>query len=67
MDGKGRWVDNVCIERFRRSLKWEETYLKRYENVSELQSGVSDYMTFYNEERKHSALSYKNLAEVYFG
>ncbi|MDR3234166.1 MAG: integrase core domain-containing protein [Planctomycetaceae bacterium] len=67
-NGKGRWVDNVCIERFWRSLKWEETYLKRYESVNELRSGVSNYRTFYNdEERQHSALSYRKPKDVYFG
>jgi putative transposase len=67
MDGKGRWVDNVFIERFWRTLKWEETYLKRYSDVREMVAGLEAYMTFYNQERTHSSLSYKKPAEVYFG
>lgn len=66
MDGKGRWLDNVFIERFWRTLKWEETYLKRYSDVDEMISGLESYMKFYNEERTHSSLSYQKPAEVYF-
>jgi putative transposase len=66
MDGKGRWVDNVMMERFWWSLKYEDAYLKRYNNVIELQEGIADYMKFYNEQRIHSSLSYQKPIEVYF-
>jgi putative transposase len=67
MDGKGRWVDNVLIERFWRTLKYEDIHLKRYETVPELMSGVNEFMNWYNNDRIHSSLSYKKPAEVYFG
>jgi putative transposase len=66
MDGKGRWVDNVIRERFWWSLKYEDVYLKRYDNVTELQEGIADYMKFYKEQRIHSSLSYQKPIEVYF-
>jgi putative transposase len=59
MDGKGRWVGNVIMERFWWSLKYEDAYLKRYDNVTELHEGIADYMKFYNEQRIHSSLSYE--------
>jgi putative transposase len=65
MDGKGRWVDNVMMERFWWSLKYEDAYLKRYDDVTELQAGIADYMKFYNEQRIHASLSYKKPIEVY--
>jgi putative transposase len=65
MDGKGRWVDNVFIERFWWTLKYEDAYLKRYDNVAELHEGIADYMKFYNEQRIHLSLSYKKPIEVY--
>jgi putative transposase len=67
MDGKGRWVDNVYIECFWWSLKYEDAYLKRYETVPELYDGVAEYMQFYNEERKHSSLAGGTPSEIYFG
>jgi putative transposase len=67
MDGKGRWVDNVLIERFWWTLKYEDIHLKRYETVSELMSGVNEFMNWYNNDRIHSSLSYKTPSEVYFG
>jgi putative transposase len=66
MDGKGRWIDNVIMERFWWSLKYEDAYLKRYDNVTKLHESIVDYMTFYNEQRIHSRLSYKKPIEVYF-
>jgi putative transposase len=65
MDGKGRWVDNVMMERFWWSLKYEDAYWKRYDDVTELQAGIADYMKFYKEQRIHSSLSYKKPIEVY--
>jgi putative transposase len=66
MDGRGRWVDNVMMERFWWSLKYEDAYLKRYDNVTELHEGIVDYMKFYKKQRIHSSLSYKKPIEVYF-
>jgi putative transposase len=67
MDGKGRWVDNVFIERFWRTLKYEDVHLKCYEKVIDLSSGLSDFICWYNKERIHSYLSYQKTAEVYWG
>jgi putative transposase len=67
MDGKRRWVDNIFIERFWRTLKWEETYLKLYSTIGEMVAGLESYIKFYNEGRTYSSLSYKKPAEVYWG
>jgi putative transposase len=67
MDGKGRWIDNVFIERLWRSLKYEEVYLKAYENVAEAIRGIGDYLDFYNEQRPHQALARLTPNEVYAG
>lgn len=66
MDGKGRWMDNVFIERLWRSLKYEEVYLKAYETVAEARSGIGIWITFYNHERTHQALDRKTPEQVYF-
>ena len=58
MDGKGRWMDNVFIERLWRSLKYEKIRLWSYNTVSELRTHIDDWMTFYNHRRKHQALDY---------
>ena len=65
MDGKGRWVDNVFVERLWRSLKYEEIYPKCYDTVFEAKAGIAAYITFYNNERLHQALDYKTPSEVY--
>jgi putative transposase len=65
MDGKGRCLDNVFVERLWRSVKYEDIYLKRYEVVPQLQAGLKDYFPFYNHSRPHQALDYKTPAEVY--
>jgi putative transposase len=65
MDGKGRWIDNVFIERLWRSLKYEEVYLKAYENVADAIRGIGDYFDLYNEERPHQALARLTPNEVY--
>ena len=57
MDGKGRWLDNVFIERLWRSLKYEEVYLKAYENVAEARKGIGDWIEYYNSERRHQSLN----------
>ena len=67
MDGKGRWIDNVFIERLWRSVKYENVYLRAYENGTELRRGLRDYFAFYNAERSHQALEYQTPDEVYYG
>jgi putative transposase len=66
MDGKGRCLDNIYIERFWRSFKYEDFHLNDYQSVPELRKGVKTYMEFYNHRRWHQALDYKTPAEVYF-
>ena len=65
MDGKGRCLDNVFVERLWRSVKQEEIHLKRPEHVPELVMGLEAYFPFYNTERPHQALDYRTPAEVY--
>jgi putative transposase len=65
MDGKGRCLDNVFVERLWRSVKQEEIYLKLHERVPELEAGLEAYFSFYNDERPHQALEYRTPAEVY--
>lgn len=67
MDGRGRVYDNIFVERFWRSVKYEEVYLHDYETVPEARRRLSDYFAFYNEERPHEALGYRTPHEVYFG
>lgn len=66
MDGKGRWIDNVFIERLWRSVKYEDVYLRSYENGRELQAGLTRYFDFYNRERIHQSHEYKTPDEIYF-
>ncbi len=65
MDGKGRWVDNVMIERLWRSLKYEEVYLKAYNSIREAEREIGNYFVFYNEERIHQSLEKQTPDEVY--
>jgi putative transposase len=65
MDGRGRCLDNVFVERLWRSVKYENVYLWRYETVLELTKGLSHYFGFYNEARHHQSLAYRTPAEVY--
>lgn len=65
MDGKARWVDNVIIERWFRSLKTEEIYISCYDSPRELRAGVKEYIRKYNFERPHSSLSDERPATVY--
>ena len=67
MDGKGRWVDNVFVERLWRSLKYEEVYLKAYETVAEARLGIGNYFRFYNCERRHQSLDRQTPDQVYEG
>jgi len=65
MDGQGRWRDNIYVERLWRSLKYEDIYMKAYENVRDLKSGVSRYFRFYNNRRFHQALDYLTPDQMY--
>jgi putative transposase len=65
MDGRGRYLDNILIERLWRSLKYEEVYLKDYERVTEACEGIGRYFRFYNYERLHSSLDYRMPASIY--
>jgi transposase InsO family protein len=65
MDGKGRYNDNIFVERLWRSIKYEEVYLKAYENGTEARAGIGAYLNFYNQERPHQALGYRALGAVF--
>ena len=66
MDGKGRWTDNVFIERLWRSLKYEEIYLHAYDSIPEARHGICRWMDFYNHKRKHQALEKRTPDTVYY-
>jgi len=66
MDGKGRWMDNVFVERLWRSVKYEEVYLHAYPDVAEAKRGIGRYLDFFNDERPHQALGYSTPSEIYF-
>ena len=66
MDGKGRATDNICIERFWRSIKYEEIYLNEFKNIKSLNRAIEKYMNSYNKKRSHSAIGYKTPNEVYY-
>jgi putative transposase len=65
MDGKGRCIDNIHIERFWRSLKYEEVYLRSYRSIKEAKESLGSYIQFYNEERPHQSLGYKTPNEMH--
>jgi putative transposase len=65
MDGKGRALDNIFCERLWRSVKYEDVYLKQYDTVPALFTGLTHYFTFYNQERPHQSLAYQTPATVY--
>ena len=67
MDGRGRYQDNILVERLWRTVKYEEVYLKAYANGLEARKGLREYFRFYNERRPHQALGYRTPAEVYHG
>jgi len=67
MDGRGRALDNVFIERLWRTVKYEDIYLKDYETAAELHAGLTEYFSFYVSERPHSSLGHKTPEEAYFG
>ena len=65
MDGKGRWVDNVFVERLWRSVKYEEIYLHAHETVREVKTALRHYFEFYNARRPHQSLAYRTPDEMY--
>jgi putative transposase len=66
MDGKGAWRDNVFVERFWRSVKYEEVYLRAYDDVPEARASLGRYLDFYNRRRPHSALDRRTPDQAYF-
>lgn len=66
MDGRGRCMDNIFTERLWRTVKYEDILLKSYRNLEEARSGLGEYFTFYNTERKHQSLEYRTPAQIYF-
>lgn len=64
-DGRGRALDNVFVERLWRSVKYEDIYIKDYERVTDLESGLTAYFRFYDEDRPHQSLDYQTPGEVY--
>jgi putative transposase len=66
MDGKGRWVDNVFVERLWWSVKYEDIYLHAYETVREVRAALTTYFSFYNVGRPHQSLDYRTPDEMYF-
>ena len=66
MDGKGRWVDNVFVERLWRSLKYEEVYLKGYDNAAVARRSISNYFDLFNQERRHQSLNRQTPDQVYY-
>ena len=66
MDGKGRWVDNVFVERLWRSMKYEDVYIQRYATMPEASAGIDRYLTFFNTTRRHQGLGNDTPDAVYF-
>ena len=67
MDGRGRCLDNIFVERLWRTVKYEEVYLKEYESAYMATASLGQYFDFYNRERLHQALNYRTPQAVYFG
>lgn len=65
MDGRGRWLDNVMVERLWRSLKYEDVYLRAYDNLRELELGLTCWISHYNDERPHQSLGWNTPMEVW--
>ena len=65
MDGKGRYLDNIFIERLWRSLKYEDIYIRAYASVQEARRGIGGWLAFYNDERLHQSLGYRTPCEVF--
>ena len=66
MDAKGRSIDNIVIERFWRTLKYEDVYPSSYSTIKEARAGIDDYIKIYNSQRLHSSLDYQTPDEVYY-
>jgi putative transposase len=66
MDAKGRSIDNIIMERFWRTLKYEDVYPKSYNTIKEAKKGIDEYINIYNSERLHSSLDYQTPDEVYY-
>ena len=66
MDGRGRALDNIFVERLWRTVKYENIYMNDYQSVLELRSGLKCYFEFYNRERLHQSLDYQTPSEVHF-
>ena len=66
MDGKGRWMDNVFIERLWWSVKYQDVYLKAYESIAEARKGLTKYFDFYNRSRRHQSLDRRTPDDVYW-
>ncbi|MAL94582.1 MAG: integrase, partial [Haliea sp.] len=66
MDGKGRWLDNVFVERLWRSVKYEEVYLRAYDDIAAARRSLGRYFEFYNSERRHQALDRRTPDSVYY-
>jgi putative transposase len=66
MDGKGRWVDNVFVERLWRSVKYEEVYLRAYDSIGDARASLGKYFAFYNGKRRHQALDRQTPDSVYY-
>lgn len=67
MDGKKRWADNIMVERWFRTLKYEEVYLNEYKNIRKARANIGAFIQVYNCKRHHSSIGYKTPASVYFG
>jgi putative transposase len=67
MDGRGRALDNIFVERLWRSVKYEEVYVHDYATPREARQGLTRYFQFYDHERPHQSLDYRTPADVYFG
>jgi len=67
MDGRGRALDNIFVERLWRSVKYEDVYLHDYQSMREVRTGLDRYFLFYNTERPHQSLDYKTPYEVHYG
>lgn len=66
MDGRGRYLDNIFTERLWRTVKYENVYLNDYETLAEARQGLTAYLDFYNQKRRHQALNYSTPAQIYF-
>jgi transposase InsO family protein len=66
MDGKGRWVDNVYVERLWRSLKYEEVYLYAYQSAREAVTGITNYFDYFNTKRRHQSLDRRTPDAVFY-